>query len=161
MIITHLTTSSTFCITESMRHRSDESTTYKMLQTVADARRTPVCWNDRLTKVCVVDSQMILTVSFILRCFLFEVFYEQSCVAAPGFIRLRQLVKELHCPGVYFEIWHRLVSKHWAEPAVNLRNVLKSNDEQDIKSQPLKSLVSRVIKNTTEHYLVDLFTHAG
>lgn len=140
-----------------IRHRYDESTTYKRLPTVADARRTRVCWSDRLTKVCVVDSQMILTVSFIFRGFLFEVCDEQSCVAATGLTRLRQLVKELHCPGVHFEMWHRLVSKHRAEPAGNLSNVMTSNDEQDIGWQPLKSLT----KNTTEHYLVDLFTHAG
>lgn len=57
-------------------------------------------------------------------------------------------------------MWHWLVSKHGAEPAVNLSNVIKSN-EQDIDWQSLlfNNLLSHVTKNTTEHYLVDLFTH--
>lgn len=116
-----------------VRHRYREA--------VADARRTRVCWNNQLTKLCAVDSQRILTITFIFRCFLFEVFYEQSCVAASGLTRLRQLVKELHCPGVHFEMWHRLVSKHWAEPAVDLSNVTKANDKQYIRWHSFKSLL--------------------
>ncbi|KAG7217022.1 hypothetical protein INR49_027561 [Caranx melampygus] len=50
------------------------------------------------------------------------VLYEQSCVTAPGLTGLSQLIQDVHCPGVYLEMWHRLIPKHRAEPAVHLRS---------------------------------------
>lgn len=136
VVTTNLTLSSTFC---------------------------PVIWIT--TNSCVVDRQAVLTISLVFRGFLPEVLCEQSCVAAPGLAPLRQLVKQLHCPGVYFVARHRLVSKHWAEPAVNLSKVIKSNGEQDIEWQSRQfnhslSSASLKKKKNTGHYLVDLFTHA-
>lgn len=74
----------------------------------------------RLNELCITACKL-LTLSLVLCCFLFEVLYKESCVTAAGFAGLGELVQDVHCPCVDFKLWHNLLTKHGAEPAVHLR----------------------------------------
>lgn len=74
----------------------------------------------RLNELCITACKL-LTLSLVLCSFLFEVLYKEGCVTAAGFAGLGELVQDVHCPRVDFKLWHNLLTKHGAEPAVHLR----------------------------------------